>query len=120
MASVMRAVSGEVVAMTSSSCMIMSEPMVFWREMECSGVRSLGRGKVRGKMGGRCFWGGSAGGRFREGMDGLRGAYIGVPSWGLRKRTPSSVTLASLRRETIWKLWNNLHVSFPKCTGRLI
>lgn len=40
-ASWMRAWSGEVVAMTSSSCMIMSEPMEFWREMECSGVRSL-------------------------------------------------------------------------------
>jgi hypothetical protein len=37
----MRAWSGEVVAMTSSSCMIMSEPMEFCREMECSGVRSL-------------------------------------------------------------------------------
>ena len=43
-ASHMRAVSGEVVAITSSSCMIMSEPMVFWREMECSGVSSLCRG----------------------------------------------------------------------------
>lgn len=41
MASCIRGRSGEVVAMTSSSCMIMSEPMVFWREMECSGVRSL-------------------------------------------------------------------------------
>lgn len=48
---------------------MMSEPMEFWREMECSGVRSMG-----------------------------------VPSCGLRKRTPSSVTWASLRRETIWKL----------------
>lgn len=33
--------SGEVVAITSSSCMIMSEPIEFCREMECSGVRSL-------------------------------------------------------------------------------
>ena len=41
MASFIRSVSGEVVAMTSSSCIIMSEPMVFWREMECSGVNSL-------------------------------------------------------------------------------
>ena len=40
-ASFMRAMSGDVVAITSSSCMIMSEPMVFWRDMECSGVRSL-------------------------------------------------------------------------------
>ena len=40
-ASFIRSVSGEVVAMTSSSCIIMSEPMVFWREMECSGVNSL-------------------------------------------------------------------------------
>ena len=30
--------------------------------------------------------------------------YIGVPSCGLRKRTPSSVTCASFSRETIWKL----------------
>lgn len=29
------------------------------------------------------------------------GTHIGVPSCGLRKRTPSSVTLASWRRETI-------------------
>lgn len=41
MASRMRAVSGEVVAITSSNCIMMSEPMVFWREMECSGVNSL-------------------------------------------------------------------------------
>ena len=40
-ASFIRSVSGEVVAMTSSSCIIMSEPMVFWREMECSGVSNL-------------------------------------------------------------------------------
>lgn len=69
MASFIRARSGEVVAMTSSSCIIISEPMEFWREMECSGVRS-----------------------------------IGDPSWGLRKRTPSSVTLASFSSDTIWKL----------------
>lgn len=30
--------------------------------------------------------------------------YIGVPSCGLRKRTPSSVTFASFNKETIWKL----------------
>ena len=41
MASSILILSGEVVAMTSSSCMMMSEPMEFWREMECSGVRSL-------------------------------------------------------------------------------
>ena len=40
-ASFIRSVSREVVAMTSSSCIIMSEPMVFWREMECSGVSNL-------------------------------------------------------------------------------
>lgn len=33
--------SGDVVATTSSSCMMMSEPMVFCREIECSGVSSL-------------------------------------------------------------------------------
>lgn len=32
------------------------------------------------------------------------GAYMGVLSCGLRKRTPSSVTCASSSRETIWKL----------------
>ncbi len=30
--------------------------------------------------------------------------YIGVPSCGLKKRTPSSVTLANLSRLTIWNL----------------
>ena len=40
-ASFILSTSGDVVAMTSSSCIIMSEPMVFWREMECSGVSSL-------------------------------------------------------------------------------
>ena len=33
--------SGEVVTITSSNCMIMSEPIVFCRDIECSGVRSL-------------------------------------------------------------------------------
>lgn len=42
MASRIRAASGEVVTSTSSSCIMMSEPMVFWREIECSGVRSIG------------------------------------------------------------------------------
>jgi hypothetical protein len=41
MASFMRAWSGEVVWMTSSSCIMISEPMEFWRLIECSGVRSL-------------------------------------------------------------------------------
>lgn len=40
-ASSIRARSGDVVAITSSNCMMISEPMEFWREMECSGVRSL-------------------------------------------------------------------------------
>ena len=30
--------------------------------------------------------------------------YMGLPSWGLRNRTPSSVTCANLRSETIWNL----------------
>ena len=108
-ASRMRAVSGEVVAITSSSCMIMSEPMVFWREMECSGVSSLWRLdygvlyevhsrdiEVMGK------W--------------VCRTYIGDPSCGLRKRTPSSVTLASFRRLTIWNLHINIQtlVEVPK------
>jgi hypothetical protein len=42
MASVIRARSGDVVAITSSNCIIMSEPMEFCSEIECSGVRSLG------------------------------------------------------------------------------
>lgn len=29
---------------------------------------------------------------------------MGLPSCGLRKRTPSSVTFESLSRDTIWKL----------------
>lgn len=60
---------------------------MFWREMECSGVSNL-KGSVSGKG-----WG-----------EDEEEAYMGVPSWGLRKRTPSSVTFASLRRLTIWKL----------------
>lgn len=40
-ASLILSASGDVVAMTSSSCMMMSEPMVFWREIECSGVSNL-------------------------------------------------------------------------------
>lgn len=41
MASFILRVSGEVVTITSSSCMIMSDPIVFCRDIECSGVRSL-------------------------------------------------------------------------------
>jgi hypothetical protein len=77
MASRMRFVSGEVVTRTSSSCMMISLPIVFWSVIECSGVRSMGE-----------------------------------PSWGERKRTPSSVMVASLRRETIWKLGWLGHVSW--------
>lgn len=33
--------SGEVVAITSSNCMIISDPIEFCKDMECSGVRSL-------------------------------------------------------------------------------
>ena len=83
MASFILRASGEVVAITSSSCIIMSEPMVFCRDIECSGVRSLYT--VRTKF---C--------KLSPGVD-----YIGVPSWGLKKRTPSSVTLASLSKLTI-------------------
>ena len=50
MASVMRGRSGEVVWITSSSCMMMSEPMLFCRDIECSGVRSLLKVLVRGCM----------------------------------------------------------------------
>lgn len=92
MASCILAASGVVVAMTSSSCMMMSEPMEFWREMECSGVRSLNIYQYGFFFVLFCFLKG-------EGV-----AYIGVPSWGLRKRTPSSVTLASFSSETIWNL----------------
>ena len=44
--------SGDVVAITSSSCIIMSEPMVFWRDMECSGVSSLGVCQYQGASAG--------------------------------------------------------------------
>jgi hypothetical protein len=40
-ASVIRSKSGDVVAITSSSCIIMSDPMEFCRDIECSGVSSL-------------------------------------------------------------------------------
>lgn len=42
MASFMRARSGEVVAITSSSCIMISEPIEFCSDMECSGVSSMG------------------------------------------------------------------------------
>lgn len=38
-----------------------------------------------------------------SGVDNMQ-PYIGVPSCGLRKRTPSSVTFASLSKLTIWNL----------------
>ena len=41
MASSILFMSGEVTAMTSSSCIMMSDPIEFCREMECSGVSSL-------------------------------------------------------------------------------
>lgn len=87
-ASLILAASGEVVAMTSSSCMIMSEPMVFCKEIECSGVSNLGVVSIE---------------VFAR-MPEYRSPYIGVPSCGLWKRTPSSVTLASFSRLTIWNL----------------
>jgi hypothetical protein len=34
----------------------------------------------------------------------IKAAYMGEPSCGLKNRTPSSVTLASFKRDTIWKL----------------
>ena len=34
------------------------------------------------------------------------GTYIGLPSCGLRNRTPSSVIFANLSSETIWKLFD--------------
>ena len=86
MASFILTASGEVVTMTSSSCIIMSEPMVFCSDIECSGVRSLYAVRT-GIL------------QLSPGMD-----YIGVPSWGLEKHTPSSVTLASSSKLTIWKL----------------
>lgn len=41
MASFIRCMSGDVLAMTSSSCMIISDPILFCRDIECSGVKSL-------------------------------------------------------------------------------
>lgn len=55
MASVMRARSGDVVWITSSSCMMMSLPMEFWSDIECSGVRSL-----RGRVSPRVYMAGSS------------------------------------------------------------
>jgi len=67
---------------------MMSEPIEFWSEMECSGVRSLAcRQSLLVSM---PVWEGD--------ID------IGVPSCGLRKRTPSSVTCASFSSDTIWNL----------------
>lgn len=40
-ASCILSISGQVVAITSSSCIIISDPMEFCKEIECSGVRSL-------------------------------------------------------------------------------
>ena len=88
MASCIRARSGDVVAMTSSSCIMISEPIEFCNDIECSGVRSLLH--VNG-----------------ESVDSSStriAAYTGVPSCGLRNLTPSSVTVASFNNETIWKL----------------
>lgn len=65
----------------------MSEPMEFCKEMECSGVRSLFHQYTL---------------NFSRGS--RANAYMGEPSWGLRKRTPSSVTCASFSSDTIWKL----------------
>lgn len=87
MASFILSASGDVVAMTSSSCIIMSEPMVFWREMECSGVSNLAAVNQGVAQKTQIYF-----------------VYIGIPSWGLRKRTPSSVTSASFSRLTIWNL----------------
>ena len=41
MASLILAWSGEVVAITSSNCMMISDPIEFCKDIECSGVRSL-------------------------------------------------------------------------------
>src|SRR5688572_29773544 len=41
-ASSIRALSGLVVAITSSNCIMMSEPIEFCNEIECSGVKSIG------------------------------------------------------------------------------
>ncbi len=46
-ASSIRAASGDVAAITSSNCMMISEPMEFCNEIECSGVRSLFCGDCR-------------------------------------------------------------------------
>ena len=43
------------------------------------------------------------------------GAYMGVLSCGLKKRTPCSVTCASCNRETIWKLFVRLLVLVGCC-----
>lgn len=67
----------------------MSEPMEFWRDMECSGVRSLAEFD-QDKVG---FF---IGGRKKTGR-----TYIGVPSCGLKNLTPSSVIVASFNSETI-------------------
>ena len=42
--------SGDVVAITSSNCIIISDPMEFWREIECSGVKSLEWNQSMGKF----------------------------------------------------------------------
>ena len=64
---------------------MISDPMVFCKSIECSGVSSL----HHVSFGTAC---------------GLDAMYMGVPSCGLRKRTPSSVIVASFSKETIWKL----------------
>lgn len=79
--------------MTSSNCMMISEPIEFCSEMECSGVSSLSFQVSPGLLQ-QC----SARSRSTQ------TTYIWEPSCGLRNRTPSSVTLANLRSETIWKL----------------
>lgn len=40
-ASLILARSGDVVAITSSSCIMISDPIEFCRDMECSGVNNL-------------------------------------------------------------------------------
>lgn len=76
----------------------MSEPMEFCSEMECSGVRSLFHQHTS-----------------KLGHESRTNAYMGEPSWGLRKRTPSSVTCASFNSDTIWKLCivRSLFASWP-------
>lgn len=61
-ASLMRAWSGEVVAITSSNCIIISDPIEFWREMECSGVSnlievSISDAQLQGLLGSHLHWG---------------------------------------------------------------